>query len=400
MFLLNFPGKYEVEKAFNELETINGFMAENETKRIVPAFYTLPLLPMGSVIQDLFEKDNIAEWSRSISEFISLSTLLFEDRPLVEQKHLQREFIDYLNTLYLFQHEITRYVLKIHPGPSLLGIDNLIAQFRGRGIRIGVFDVFDPSLFPEQIKKYPNARILNPIIFGDPIKMSHGNTVIDIILRLAPEAEIVPISSDIKSYAKAMWEISDHLELDILNISRAFPEDPVTKSLDVSFKKALRVFSKDAIVVKALGNTGTDLFGALNHRRIQMGLGPVSNITSYDLHLIRELYGEGETNISNLELFALNRSLFSKDIALTATVPGSFLPVQERTLGVPAESVYSPSTDTFESGSSFAAPQITAWLALLLEARQNRYPLEPKVERRQAVYEEIRQKTKGGASSY
>jgi len=69
-------------------------------------------------------------------------------------------------------------------------------------------------------------------------------------------------------------------------------------------------------------------------------------------------------------MFALNLSLYADDIALSASIPGSLVSIQKRSLAVPAEGVWSPSTGAFESGSSFAAPQIVAMTALLLQAER------------------------------
>ena len=82
--------------------------------------------------------------------------------------------------------------------------------------------------------------------------------------------------------------------------------------------------SREKIVIKALGNTGADLSGALNSRRQAAGLGPVGDLTTYDSSLIKS-YLERVNNQSmaapNL-IFAENMTIFADQISLTATVPG------------------------------------------------------------------------------
>lgn len=380
-------GEVEIIAALQGLEKINGFEAEREIKTLIPDYYALPEGPKAAEVRGLFENKNIAQWSTRLAEYLSLSDILFESLPQEDQTAWRVEFLRYRQVLQNFQNDITRYVLAIHPGFSMLGIAPLQTQWNGQGVRIVVFDVFEMAQLQEQKQRYPKAIIRQPLVFGRPVELSHGNTVIDVILQLAPAAEILPVAADAKSYTAAMQYLAERQDLDIINMSRAFPEDPLTKTLDQAFKESLRRWTRQGILVKALGNTGSDLFGGLTRRRLEQGLGPVHTLTSYDLKLIRELYQGTES--SGLEIFAVNLGLFADDLALTASIPGAVLPVQQRTLAVPAEGIYSPSTATFESGSSFAAPQISAWLALLLQERRVRLNGETSVSARQAVYETI-----------
>lgn len=358
----------DVLDAIHGLEAINGFPAEPELLSLGPAYDALPAAPDVATARSLFEKQRIASWSGTLSEFISLSDILFASLSPEEQDTLRPDFDRYSAVLHRFQKDITDYVLKIHPGFPV-DWDSLRQQNRGRGVRVAVFDVFDPELLDRQSQ---TAFIQKPLVFGNPVALPHGNSVIDIILALAPEVEIIPIWSDAKSYAVAMKYLAGQPDIDLLNMSRAFPEQVGTRQLDPDFAQALLRFTSHSLLFKALGNTGSDLFGKLNRRRVDDQLGPVNNIASYDLKLIRD-YAALDPNFS---FFAINLTLFSDDIALTATVPGDLTAIQERSLAVPAEGVFSPSSGTFESGSSFAAPQLTALAALYLEQRRRDYPDE------------------------
>ncbi|HET9241592.1 MAG TPA: S8/S53 family peptidase [Oligoflexus sp.] len=379
-----YAGEAELTAALNRLETMHGFEAEADLKAIIPAFYKLPGAPDQRTVRRLFDEQRIAQWPSRLADFLGLVTILFEGMSPEEQARLHDEFIASRGLLSDFQKAITHYVRAIHPGFSGLGLGPLKLTRQGRGIRIVVFDVFEMEQLDEQRRSYPKAFIEKPLVFGRPVGLSHGNTVIDVILELAPEASILPVASDAQSYAAAMQHLAARQDLDIINLSRAFPEDPRTHGVDKVFEEALRRWTRQGILVKALGNTGSDLFGQLTRPRVEKGLGPVSSLTAYDLKLIRELYQEEAA--AGLELFALNLGLFAEELALTATIPGDYLPVQKRTLAVPAEGIYSPSTETFESGSSFAAPQISAWAALLLEERRALYPDETGAASRAAVY--------------
>jgi hypothetical protein len=379
-----YAGEAELTAALRRLEAMHGFEAEPDLKAIIPAFYGLPVAPDQGAVRRLFDEQRVAQWPSRLADFLGLVTILFEGMSPEEQARFRDEFTSSRQQLLDFQKDITRYVRAIHPGFSGLGLAPLQLTRKGQGIRIVVFDVFEMKRLDGQRRLYPQAQIEKPLVFGRPVELSHGNTVIDIILELAPEATILPVASDAKSYAAAMQHMTARQDLDIVNMSRAFPEDPRTRGVDQVFAGAFRSWTRQGIFVKALGNTGSDLFGQLTRPRVEKGLGPVSSLTAYDLKLIRELY-QSEAAIG-LELFALNLGLFADELALTATIPGEYLPVQTRTLAVPAEGIYSPATETFESGSSFAAPQISAWAALLLEERRAQYPDEAKAASRAAVH--------------
>jgi hypothetical protein len=379
-----YAGEAELTAALHSLEIMHGFEADPELKALIPAFYALPKAPDPGTIRRLFDEQRVAQWPSHVADFLGLNDILFESMSPEDQGRFRAEFLSSRAQLLDFQKAITLYVRAIHPGFSGLGLSELQAQRKGQGIRIVVFDVFEMDRLEAQRRLHPKARIEKPLVFGRPVELSHGNTVMDIILELAPEATILPVASDAKSYAAAMQHLAARSDLDIINMSRAFPEDPRTHGVDRIFEEALRTWTRTGIFVKALGNTGSDLNGQLTRVRVEKGLGPVSTLTAYDLKLIRELYQQDKT--IGLELFALNLGLFAEELALSATIPGDFIPVQERTLAVPAEGIYSPATETFESGSSFAAPQISAWAALLLDARRAVYPDETREASRAAVY--------------
>lgn len=379
-----YAGEAENYAALAGLEKLNGFEADPDVKVILSAYEQLPADPNPETIEQLLEERGIASWTSLLADYLSLSDLLFADRPAAEQKALRAEYSQHRKVLADLQSSITAYVRRIHPGFSVLGIAPLQQKAEGKGVRIVVFDVFDFARLEAQKKLYPKATFTAPLVFGKPVELSHGNIVIDIILQLAPAVDIIPVAADARSYTAAMEALSRHTDIDLINMSRAFADDPITHGLDQHFQKALRQWTEQGILVKALGNTGTDLEGRVTARRLEKGLGPVNNLASYDTRLIREFYAEGTT--PGMEVFALNLSLFARTIALTATIPGSNQAVQERTLGVPAEGIYSPSTDTFESGSSFAAPQLTAWLALLLNEQRSLHPeASPRALRKAAL---------------
>lgn len=358
-------------KSLQDLAAMNGFEADPELVSMVENFYALPDASKLSDAEkeSLFEERSIALWSSSLVEFIGLADILFQDIPPGDKAVLEGRYQANRKTLKDFQTKLNAYVFAIHPGYRALDASELQKNFRGRGIKIAVFDVFDRDLLLQQRLMYPAALIQAPLNFGRPVELNHGNTVIDVILSLAPEAEIIPVSADSATYTQALQAIVARPDIDIVNMSRAFAEEKNGSRMDKDFKTALQSLVKTRILVKSLGNSGSDLDGVLNPRRQAEGLGPVNNLFTYDLSLIKDLYQE--TNPGDLLLFAMNLSLFASDLALSATIPGDVAPVAERCLAIPAEGVWSPVTETFESGSSFAAPQVSALAALLLEAVRN-----------------------------
>jgi hypothetical protein len=198
--------------------------------------------------------------------------------------------------------------------------------------------------------------------------MDHGNSIIDIILAIAPEAQIVPVSADTAAYNQAIRYISQREDLYLINMSRAFLEKE--KHLDADFAKDFSKMLEQKIVCKSLGNTGTDLDGIVSEIRQKKALGPVGNLFSYDLGLIKEFLtlNSNQAGEDHL-LLTMNLNMLETEPAITASTPGSNKIAQNKTFTIAADGVFSWSTDNFESGSSFAAPQLCAVLALLMEGR-------------------------------
>ena len=197
--------------------------------------------------------------------------------------------------------------------------------------------------------------------------MNHGNSVIDVILSLAPQASIVPFTADQATYNTAFAAISARLDIDIVNISRTLL-GAKDGSLDPLFASTLDQLVQTKILTKALGNTGTDLDGSLTKLRQSLSLGPVDNLFAYDAALIQSwLQRAGASKLSGaMILLAVNLDPFGQQIALTATVPGQNPLAQGNALGAPSDGIFSFATDNFESGSSFAAPVLAGLSALLL----------------------------------
>lgn len=365
-------GSDKILESLNALSEVHGFSADEELVSVIQTFEELPAAETlsDSVKESLLEDQNIALRSSRLKEFIDLIEVLWNDLPSSETMRLK----PHLNTAHSYLRSMNLYIKSIHPGYQFLELDAL-SEFQGAGIRVAVFDLFDSGILMEQQTRYPSAKIHPLQSFGKPVELSHGNTVIDIILTLAPRAEIFPVSSDTQGY-RAAFKFMAEADFDILNMSRSFLPDSSQSVVDPAFKMSLEELSQKTLIVKSLGNTGSDLDGKLNPRREAEGLGPLNNLFAYDSLLIKDYYRY--RNDDDFLLFAMNLSLFGKDIARSATIAGDFSPVATRTLAAPAEGVYSLSTESFESGSSFAAPQITAVAALLLEAASAHHLREPK----------------------
>jgi hypothetical protein len=136
--------------------------------------------------------------------------------------------------------------------------------------------------------------------------------------------------------------------------------------LDLQFRAQFEKLLREKIVIKALGNSGTDLSGRTSEARRHRQVGPTGDMTSYDALLIAELL----SGLANDHLIlAQSWTLNGDAVALSATVPGDNQSAIARVVGAPGEGVFSFATGNFESGSSFAAPQISAVISLLLEAQ-------------------------------
>ncbi len=374
LFNLSLPALAEalsnltLDKALGILEKANGFPAEGGLSACETQYFSLPKpqqLSNAEIVR-LFEVEQIPLCSSLISDFAATSELLFQESPLAKNLSFAKDFRLAIETLQSWRRDFNQYLLTLHPGLAPLDSASFLSTYSGRGVTIAVFDVFEPELLAIQRQR---ASIEEPIRFGKPLEMSHGNVVIDQILRIAPNAHIVPVWADSRDYVRAIDAILARDDILIVNMSRGFLEGKVRGELDPDFEKGLLKLIESRILVKALGNTGTDLRGVVTPRRKSLGLGPVNNLATYDLALIDNF--SSKLNPDSLVSFAINLSLFATDIALSASIPGENIMVQSRTLGMPSEGVWSPSNETFESGSSFAAPQISALLALIGERRLN-----------------------------
>ncbi|WP_163831557.1 S8/S53 family peptidase [Spartinivicinus ruber] len=321
----------------------------------------------------LIKKYKAYKWTNTINEFKSLAQLIYSFLPQEQQEYYQPKFDEAITTLDSLNKNIKSTILIAHPRFNKINIKQLQKQFTGEGATIAVFDVFEESLITTQRKKHKTTTIESIKKFGDPVSMSHGNAVIDIILSIAPKSKIIPISTDTQNYNKTLRYILTRKDITIVNMSRTFLEKE--GHLDSNFRDQLIALTRQAIVTKSLGNCGTDLYENLSPIRQQLGLGKVGAITCYDTKLINSFLVDPVSSKHQQHiLYAINTAPFADQTALTATVPGNFPLAQLHSLAVPAEGVYTAITDNFESGSSFAAPQLAAISALLYQASTKYYP--------------------------
>ncbi|WP_444913161.1 hypothetical protein [Microbulbifer sp. PAAF003] len=303
------------------------------------------------------------KWGQSITEFIVLAELLYTFQPEDYQEQYRPEFDAAIADLNLFRLAINELLLPHVPGYKLKQ-QILTKRFDGEGMVIAVFDLFDSTRLQEQREQYPNIEA--EVAFGDPITFLHGNTVIDIILDIAPKATIVPVSAESKTYNDAMAYMRYRDDISVINMSRAF--HITNDQLDQEFAEHLSAILQSKIFTKSLGNTGTDLEHNNSDVRERLELPPLGSFFTYDLDLIRAFLAqnEGQAGAENL-FFAINLQPFSNEISLTATVPGYNPLAIKQSFAIAGDAVYSASSQNFESGSSFAAPQLAAVSLLLLE---------------------------------
>ncbi|USD19654.1 hypothetical protein MJO52_11220 [Microbulbifer variabilis] len=304
------------------------------------------------------------KWGQSITEFTVLAELLYTFQPEDYQEENRLTFEAAIANLDMFRMELNEFLYPYVPSYNLKH-QNLVRHFDGEGIVIGVFDLFDPVRLQEQRERHPNIE--GEVQFGDPITFLHGNTVIDIILDIAPKATIVPISTESKTYNEAMAYMRNRDDIDVINMSRAF--HITNDQLDPEFSEHLSHILQSKIFIKSIGNTGTDLEGENTDVRKRLGLPPLGSFFTYDLDLIKAFLqqNQGAPGSQNL-MFAINLQPFSNEVSLTATVPGYNPLAIKRSFAISGDAVYSVSSHNFESGSSFAAPQLAAISALLLDA--------------------------------
>ena len=66
----------------------------------------------------------------------------------------------------------------------------------GAGVTVAVFDNFEEDILERQRKLRPSADIHSMVRFGNPVSLSHGNSVVDILLNTAPGAVVIPVSAE------------------------------------------------------------------------------------------------------------------------------------------------------------------------------------------------------------
>ncbi|MBU2711197.1 S8/S53 family peptidase [Zooshikella harenae] len=360
----------EIKQAISHIKTIVHWPGEDEVSPLISAYEQADLDQYNEQekARYLLKKLSMHQWGNKITEFINMVELLFSFETDEYQTAKRPAFQKALHTLTQFRISINDLVTQYHPGFDL-EFQQLASDFQGSGIVIAVIDVFESALLEQQRAHYPQAHIETLQSFGNPVALNHGNSVIDVILTIAPQAKVVPISAEAKTYNQAMTYLLTRDDVLIVNMSRGFAEKE--GELDAQFAALLKRALMSKIVIKSLGNTGTDLDGNITPLRQRLGLSDTGNLFAYDLQLIKTFTTliEHENYANNL-LFAINLNTFADDIALSATIPGENPIVANQSFGIPAEAVYTWATDNYESGSSFAAPQLTAITALLLQAYQ------------------------------
>lgn len=384
-------------QAVDTLKRLTDMTEGDDVTRIIQQYFLIKDQPSPGIEEKrrLIEELEIQKWGNQITEFLGLVRMVFSFAEESFQKQNQPSFEDSAGRIESLRVFVNELVKGVHPGFSSIQPTALQGQATGQGVTIAVFDVFEPELLARQRAHYPRARIEELQSFHDPVSMSHGNSVIDVILALAPEATIVPISADTAAYNQAMRYLLSRADIDIVNMSRAFLKQKDGDGLDTEFAALLTQLIQQKILAKSLGNTGTDLGGNLTDRRLALGLGPVGNLFAYDLKLIQGILEKIQSeNISgDLLLFAMNLNPFAEQISFTATIPGSRPDAQQHTLGTPADGIFTWSTDNFESGSSFGAPQLAGLSALLLEVSQKIHADQNRISH----YQRVRLSLVGGA---
>jgi hypothetical protein len=358
----------EIKSALDTLKRITFWTWEEEVSGLIQDYDNIDNSRIDA--HYLMRELKMPRWGQKITDFLDLATLLLSFQSKQYQKNVQFEFDHAKEVINSFRYDINQLVLSVHTGFNL-NHHSLTSEYKGENIKIVVFDLFEPKLLASQREYYSDANIQVVQNFGDPVQLNHGNSVIDIILSIAPHATIIPVSAESNTYNQAMAYLEARTDIHIINMSRAF--SAVDNRLDPQFSQRLNKILSRTIVTKSLGNTGTDLDENITPLRQSLGLGASGNLFAYDLALIKEFLPTISANIDNL-LLAVNLDAFAEQIALNATIPGDNTLATSRSLGTPADAVYTWSTGNFESGSSFAAPQLAAISALLWQAYQEQYP--------------------------
>ncbi len=359
------------------LKRLANITEEDDVSRITNQYFDIEGQEIDSTLtKRLIEDIEIQKWGNQVSEFLGLVQMVYSFADEAFQTEHRQEFDESVQKVESLRQRINDFVLKVHPGHSRLRTEKLRANATGAGVTVAVFDVFEPDILARQRGHYATATIEDLKVFSSPVNMNHGNSVIDIVLSLAPAARIVPITADTAAYNDAIRYILSRGDIDIVNMSRALLKNKANDHLDDEFAALFRQTVQTKIVTKSLGNTGTDLDGNLTTRRTSLGLGPVGNLFSYDLKLIKEFLDPSSpaASGSDLLLFAMNLNPFAEKMSLTATVPGNNQAAQSRTLGTPSDGIFSWATGNFESGSSFGAPELAGLAAMLVEVHLTHHP--------------------------
>ncbi|NRD75556.1 S8/S53 family peptidase [Shewanella sp. VB17] len=361
------------QEALQTLKRITFWTWDEDVSMLLQNYENINLNDVNAnyVINEL----NMHRWGQKITDFLDLATLLLSFQSAEYQQNEQLAFDQAKLIINNLRKDINQLILTVHPGFNL-NHHVLSETYQGLNIKIAVFDLFDPILLEQQIEHYPNASIEAVQNFGDPVQLNHGNTVIDVILAIAPKATIIPVSAESSTYHQAMAYLENRPDIHIINMSRAFSS--LDNALDPIFSQQLSHLLSQKIVTKSLGNTGTDVDSNVTPLRESLGLASTGNLFSYDLALIKEFLPtiNSNPNIDHL-LLAINLDTFADQIALSASIPGNNTLAIATSLSTPADAVYAWSTANFESGSSFAAPQLAAISALLWQAYLEHHPQEP-----------------------
>lgn len=363
------PQAQDYQNAVDLLKRMVALEGEDDLTPLVTQYaqFDLPCCDPTNRALYLFDQLHMQKWGASISEFSDTVKLFFSFQDPDYQAIHRQPFNQALLLLERFRREVNTIVAREHPG-FILNAEKLQANYQGDQINIAVFDLFNQELLNKQREHYQKAVIEPLHDFGQPVRESHGNIVIDVILSIAPHATIVPISAEAKFYNDAMAYLLKQKHIHIINISRAFPES--NHQLDQEFKRLLTRLLQTKLITKSIGNTGTDLEGIDTPIRIEKNLPPLGSLFSYDLKLIKQFLAE--TSPSHPFLMAINLNLLGDQVALSATIPGNNSRAIHQSLATVADGVFSWSTDNYESGSSFGAPQLAAISGLLWESLGDR----------------------------
>ena len=389
----------DFKKAIANLKELAGISGENDIDKIIAGLADPQLASVaGPPLAKLaISNHELHKYGDQISEFLMLAGMSFGERDDAFVQTNQQRFNANSAIAERMRQQINAFIHKLHPGFTQINASKLMAATKGAGIRIVVFDLFEKELLAKQRGHYPEAHIQDLETFGNPVDLDHGNTVIDVILTLAPNATIVPVTSDQSSTNAAFEALAGRDGIDIVNISRTLLDAGGGK-LDPVFAANLNRLAETRIITKALGNTGTDLDGNQTSLRSSLKLGPVDSLFAYDAALIKSWLAQPAiVSGHDTMLFAVNLAPFGDKIALTATIPGANKACMEHAFGTPSDGVFSFASDNFESGSSFGAPILAGLSALLLAEAKAHHPTMADQQLQQQVVTALKNTAKRGA---